>query len=376
MAKIKRSGFLGVTALVLTLGVPVAANAVPLSYGYVALDQVPLPAPYTFFAPASVVGGRVYGTVFDDSFTIINVAVYSNGAFTVGPSGFVTVANARGDMGGQLGFTQAALFQGDVTTPVPALPGQVSSTVVSLADNDTALIQSTDKSFNFTFAYLTQGALSVIDFGLPDPVFGASMNNNGLIGVTKEENPVDHFLHGYRFDPRTGVSTLLPPSPDPTDIHVLIQGINAGGDVLGYSFSDPQNLASYHERVGIWGKDNVFQTYFFETIVTNELFFNDRDEIVITESSDGESYLVPFPGTRLDLANITSNVPDGVTLSQLVGIDNAGNIAGFSFDEFGDAFPFLLTPMGNGAAPPPKAHVSHGMPASIAHANDKNRGHK
>ncbi len=375
MSKRGWNGFRAVMTLLLTFAAPLAAHADPLSYGYVALDQVPLPAPYTFFAPASVVGGRVYGTVFDDTFTIINVAVYSNGAITVGPSGVVTVANARGDMGGQLGFTQAALFHGDVTTPVPALPGQVSSTVTSLADNDVALIESTDASFNFTWAYLRQGTLSVIDFGLPDPAFGASMNNNGLIGVTKEESPADHFLHGYRFDPRTGVSTLLPPSPDPTDIHVLIQGINAGGDVLGYSFADPQNLAAYHERVGIWGANNVFQTYFFETINTQELFFNDRDEIVITESSDGESYLVPSPGTRLDLASITSNVPDGVTLSQVVGIDNAGNIAGFSFDEFGDAFPFLLTPMGNGPTPP-QAHVSHGMPAWVAHTGDKSHGHK
>jgi hypothetical protein len=333
----------GTTALALALVAP-AAHADPLRYTYVALDQVPLPAPFTFFAPSAVVAGKVYGTVFDDTFTIASVAVLSGGAVTVGPSGFANVANARGDIGGFTASQQAALFQGEVTTLIPALPGQVSGNVVGLADNDLALVQSTAAGFVNTFAYFRAGTLSPIDFGLPDPAANAFVNNAGLIGLTKDESPTDHFLHGYLFDPRTGTSTLLPPSSDPTDINVLIEGINAGGDVLGYSFTDFFS-PNYHERVGIW-HNGVFQTFFFETINTNTLVFNDRDEIVITNSSDGNSYLVPKPGTRLNLADITTGVPDGVLLVQVVGIDNAGNIAGFSLDENFNFFPFLLTPGG------------------------------
>ena len=110
--------------------------------------------------------------------------------------------------------------------------------MVSLGDNELALIQSTDSSFTNTFAYFRAGNESVIDFGLPDAAANAFMNDAGLIGLTKNESPTDHFDHGYRYDPRTQTSTLLPPSPDPTDVNVLIQGINAEGDVLGYSFTD------------------------------------------------------------------------------------------------------------------------------------------
>jgi hypothetical protein len=374
MSKTKLCGFVSATALALTLVVSVA-HADPLRYAYVALDQVPLPAPYTSFSPASVVNGRVYGTVFDDSFTIASVAVYDHGNITVGPSGTATVANARGSIGGASLSGQAALFEGKTTTLVPALPAQASASIVSLGDNELGLVQSNDSSFISTFAYFRAGTETVIDFGLPDAASNAFLNNAGLIGLTKNESPTDHFLHGYRYDPRTTTSTLLPPSPDPTDVNVLIEGINAGGDVLGYSFTDFSSPA-YHERVGIWDKSGTFQTYFFETINTSMLVFNDRDEIVITESSDGESYLVPAPGTRLDLASLTSNVPAGVQLSFVVSIDNAGNIAGFAVNDNFDFFPFLLVPLGHGDRDPDRAHVRTPVPASIAHACDKTHPHK
>jgi len=364
----------GLMALALALAAP-AAQADPLRYGYVALDQVPLPAPYTSFSPAAIVNGRVYGTVFDDTFTIAAVAMYSGGTISVGPSGTATVANARGSIGGQSTSGQAALFERGATTLVPALPAQAFASVVSLGDNELALIQSTDSSFTSTFAYFRSGNESVIDFGLPDPAANAFMNNAGLIGLTKDQSAADHFDHGYRYDPRTQTSTLLPPSPDPTDVNVLIQGINAGGDVLGYSFTDFAS-PDYHERVGVWDHSGVFQTYFFETLNTSTLVFNDRDEIVITNSSDGNSYLVPTPGTRLDLASLTANVPAGLQLSLVVSIDNAGNITGFAVDENFDFFPFLLVPLGHGDPEPGPVHVRCSVPASIAHASDRTHPHK
>ena len=166
-------------------------------------------------SPAAVVNGRVYGTVFDSTFTIANVAVFGRGAVTIGPSGVASVANARGSIGGQSLSGQAALFQGDATALVPALPTQAFANVVSLGDNELALIQSTGSSFTNTFAYFRAGNESVIDFGLPDPAANAFMNDAGMIGLTKNESPTDHFDHGYRYDPRTRTSTPLPALPRP-----------------------------------------------------------------------------------------------------------------------------------------------------------------
>ena len=376
MSKTGVGGLLwGATVLLLMLVTP-AVHADPLRYRYVPLDQVPLPAPYVFFVPAAVVNGRVYGTVGDESFTVTSVAVYSDGAITIGPSGSAFVADASGTIGGVGSTGQAALFRGNETTFVPVLPGQQFANVIGLGDNQLALIQSTNTSFASTFAYYRGGNVSVIDFGLPDPAANAFLDNAGLIGLTKQESPTDHFLHGYRYDPRSATSTPLPPfAGDPTDVNVLIQGIDARGDVLGYSFTDFASSA-YHERIGVWDHNGVFQTYFFETLNTSTLVFNDRNQIVITNSTDGNSYLVPAPGMRLDLASLVSNMPAGLQLSLVVSIDNAGNITGFAVDESFNFLTFLLVPRGPHDADPGPVHVGHGMPASIAHAADRTRPHK
>jgi hypothetical protein len=366
-------GLGGAFALAATLAAP-AAHADPLRYSYVALDQVSLPAPYEFFSPSVVVGGTVYGVVSDSTFSINAVAAYRNGTVTIGPAGTATVANASGIMGGQDPNFRAALFNGDATTLVPQLPGETSANVVGLADNGLALVSSFNGS-GTTFAYFDKGVESPIDFGLPDPVFSPSMNQQGQIGATKQESPIDHFLHGYRFDPATATSTLLPPfAADPTDINVLIQGIDNSGEVLGYSFTDFESPA-YHERIGIWDKSAVFHPYFEETINTNLLAFNERDEIVISFSSDAHSYLVPAPGTRLDLGSLVSNLPAGLEPFFCFSIDNAGDITGLAADADFNLFPFLLVPNPSGAGNPPPAQVSnHPMPAS--HARDIEKGHR
>jgi hypothetical protein len=367
-------GFGGAMALTATF-LATAAHADTPRYRYIAIDQASLPAPYTSFNPTTVVDGRVFGTVFDDSFTIGAVAEYRHGVITIGPAGIAATANAADVVGGSNLSSQAALFDHGVTTLVPRLPGETSASVVGLGADRFALVSSTNSSFVTTFAYFLRGTETVIDFGLPDPVFGAFMNDVGLIGVTKEESATDHFLHGYRYDPRTQTSTLLPPfAGDPTDVNVIIQGINQSGEVLGYSFTDFAS-PTYHERVGVWGRAGVFQPYFEETINTSTLLFNDRNEIVITNSSDSNSYLVPTPGTRLNLASIVANVPAGLGLVQVVSIDNDGNITGFSADStFTNFFPFLLVPVGDGDCG--EVHVVHGVPWAIAHASDRWHSHK
>ncbi len=363
-------------ALAVTFLTP-AVHADTLRYRYVALDQVPLPAPYTSFNPTTVVDGRVFGTVFDDSFTIGAVAEYRHGAITIGPAGIAFIANEAGVVGGSSLSGQAALFDDGATTLVPRAPGETSANVVGLGADRLALVGSTNSSFVTTFAYFRRGTETFIDFGLPDPVSSAFMNDDGVIGLTKEESASDHFLHGYRYNPRTQTSTLLPPfAGDPTDINVLIQGINQRSEVLGYSFTDFAS-PTYHERVGVWDRAGVFQPYFEETINTNTLLFNDQNEIVITNSSDAHSYLVPRPGTRLDLASIVRNVPAGLQLVQVVSIDDDGNITGFSADAtFTNFFAFLLVPLGDGDGEPGDVHVGHCVPWRVAHAADRWHSHK
>jgi len=368
-------GLGGAMALVATLVAP-AAHADGIHYRYVALDQVPLPAPYTSFSPSTVIDGRVIGTVFDDSFTIEAVAVYDNGAIAIGPAGAAVVGNELGVIGGSNPSSQAAIFNRGNTTVVPSLPNALFANVTGLSIDGLALFSSTDTSFTTTFAYFARGNVTPINFGLPDPVFGAFMNDLGVIGVTKEESFTDQFLHGYRYNPLTQKSTLLPPfAGDPTDVMVLVQGINDREEVLGYSFTTFDS-PSYHERVGFWDLFNVFHPFFEETISTQVLLSNASDEIVITESSDGNSYLVPQPGTRLNLADIVKNVPSGLLLSEAVGIDNEGDIAGVANDAtFTNFYPFLLVPIGD-HDPFGAVHPCHSIPPAFIRAFEKQHHHK
>jgi hypothetical protein len=75
------------------------------------------------------------------------------------------------------------------------------------------------------------------------------------------------------------------------------------------------------------------------------LVFNERNEIVITNPigfATTTSYLVPKPDTRIDLASIVADVPAGLYLSNIVSIDDQGNMAGYASDDDYNMYPFLL----------------------------------
>ncbi len=349
-------------ALAVSLAAPAArANSNSIRYGYVPLDQATVPAPYVAnnFTPSAILdGGIVVGTIYDASFVTEAVAVWRNGTITIGQAGAANVANDFGLIGGASPSNQAALFLGNSTTLIPLLAGEVTSSVVGLGLGGLALVQSFDASFNETYAYDFLGTETGIHFGLPDPVFGGSMNLVGQVAVTKEESATDPYLRGYRYNPLAKTTTpLYPYAGDPTDQLALVQGINNRGEVLGYSFTNYSN-ASYHERVGLWNLAGVYQPYYYETISTSALFFNDLDQIVITNMAFfgpgvGTSYLVPEPGTRLDLASLVVNVPSGLSLISVVGIDNAGDIIGIASDAaYVNFYPFLLTPLAEGQSGP------------------------
>ena len=90
----------------------------------------------------------------------------------------------------------------------------------------------------------------------------------------------------------------------PTEPHAWGQAINRHGDVLGYSF-----VFGGLTRIGVW-RGATFQTYFVEgtpefPTVSNRLKWNERGMIVITDTTDLNSYLVPRPNQRLNLADLT-----------------------------------------------------------------------
>ena len=145
---------------------------------------------------------------------------------------------------------------------------------------------------------------------------------------------------------RTGKTTLLDPvSGDPSSYG---QGISDLGSVLGYSF-----VTGATERVGEWDRRGDFQTYFVEgtaqvPTVSNQLLFNVENLIVITQVSApsaevGNSYIVPSPGVRLNLADLVNDVPatSSGPFYGITDLNDLGEMVGSSLD--GDVY--LLEPI-------------------------------
>jgi hypothetical protein len=364
--------------LALTLGLWVMmAEAEEFHYRYISLGQVELPPEFTSFGPAAIQdGGRVYGTVCDDSCNDPHIAYYEGGAVTVlKASGFANTVNAGGIVGGfiitdpQNFITQAALFRGDDVELIPQLPGAGFAFVIALNDTGTALIESDDAATGSpTYMLYSKGQTTLLDFGptVTNPVFlnfaGSTsfINNAGLLaGMEGNDRFTDE--RGFRFDPRTGKVDLL--DPVPPDTLAWGQGINNRGDVLGYSFV---NSSPYHERIGVWDSNGNFHTYFEETISTNALVFNDNNLIVITLAQDNNSYLVPKPGVRLNLADLVGNLPSGQDLRAINDINNHGDMIGF-----GTQGSFLLEKVDSAAlvsstTPTPSSEAKqHTLPAAL-----------
>lgn len=320
-----------------------SAEASRIRYEYVALDQTMLPSAYTDFYLAAIRRGRVYGTLCDATCSATAFGVFDNDRWTVlhpTPAGsFLFDINALGVMGGSVpdattGAFRAALFFPDGRVEViPPQPNETFAYVVNLNDLGVALVQSFDDTGAQTNVVYAHGKSTVVDLGstIPNPVFwtltgwGRWLNNAGFIAGTTGVGLFDD-ARGFRFDlkRRTG-EVLKPYSGDPTETLAWGLGINNRGHVLGYSFVGG---SPYHERVGFWDHRGVFQTYFVETISSNQLLFNNNDEIVITFAAEGKSYLVPRPNQRYDLTTLVANLPAGEGLREVDAIDDEGNLIG------------------------------------------------
>ena len=343
-----RFGWVLVLVLVLWAALVPVAQAQEPRYRYVSVDQLELPPGFDFFSSAAINNsGRVYGTAFGCTPDFVSCyfkpAVYANGTLTVSSipqSGFVGSANEGGTMGGSVEidplnfFFQAALFRGNSVELIPFQQGEIFSDVIALNDSGMALVSSFDADFiNQTLVLYQNGRTTPLNFGptVTNPFF-LHLNNQGIISGTTFVSGAG--FRGFRFDTRTGQTTLLDPLS--TDPHAWALDINNRGDTLGYSF-----VFGAIERIGVWDRNGVFQPYFVEgtqqfPTISNELRFNDNNQIVITDvsspaSEQGNSYLVPKPGVRLNLADLVENLPDGAKLNRINDINNFGDMIGFGF---------------------------------------------
>jgi hypothetical protein len=314
-------------------------------YRYVSLDQPQLPPGFVSFGIA-VPGtgalndlGQVAGTVTDAGGNSY-AALYEDGVVTALqhklPSAGIVI-NGWGHVGGFVtvgGPPQAAIFRGSHVEIIPRQPGEVLSLVAALNDTDVAVVRSVG-SLSESLALYANGTLTPIgpQQNLSPLVGGTASGYIDLWGLVSGTTGTDLFgdARAFRLDPFDGHATLLYPIVG--DPLAWSQGINAQGDVLGYSFG------AAAEHIGVWDRFGNFELYFTEgnaefPTLSNELLFNNNNEIVITFTpNDTTSYLVPRPGIRLDLAALTENPPPWPQPFEFItGFNDQGDMVGANSD--------------------------------------------
>jgi hypothetical protein len=275
--------------------------------------------------------GEVIGQGFDcnDDFTVCSQVVLKrrgNGQFTVLEEDFVVNdVNARGDSGGCT--TDPVTFEGQAGIVrvngalelIPPLPGEMSSCVSRVSDSGIALVTSTDPDFDTTTYVFDRGRIrpfTVLNVTVND------INDHAQLTGIQFTNP----NRAYRFDARTQTTTILEPvAPDPESWGFAI---NRQGEVLGTSF----NFDATIQRIGKWNRRNEFETSIVGgtnnpefPIITNNLNWNERGLIVLSNTDDGNAYLVPSPGVLLNLADLVKNGPVASFL-QVIAVNERADI--------------------------------------------------
>ncbi len=342
-------------SLILAFGLAWAgatAHAEEARYRYVSLDNVTLPTGYDFFAANAIDdSGRVYGYICDDTCSITQLVSYKGSHLTVlatlPPASFSGPVNDRGTVGlgivlDPVAFTsQAALFHHGKIDLVPPQPAEAYASTLALNNHDTALVESINASGQSTNVLYKAGVATPLDFGanvinpvFPNPGICHCLNDHGVIEGTEGPSQSSG-ARAFRFDTRSQAATILNPYPgDSTETLAWGEAINRRGDVLGYSFTSA--TSPYHERIGEWDRNGRFTTFYVESdINSNGLLFNDCNLIVITITGIGgppphNSYIVPRPGVRLNLADQVVNLPAGVDLAYVLDLNNHGDMLGGS----------------------------------------------
>jgi hypothetical protein len=290
--------------------------------------------------------GEAIGQAFDcnEDFTVCSQSVLkreSDGRFTVlAENFFANDVNSRGDAGGCTFDPVTFLGQAGIVRVngalelIPPLPGEMSSCVSKLSDSGVAFVTSTDPNFVASVYVFDHGKIR------PFPVLNVTVediNDRAQVAGTQGDPPDNR---AYRFDARTQTTTILQPvPPDPVSFGLAI---NRQGEVLGFSF----DFDGIVQRTGKWNRRNEFETSLiggsgnpaFPTII-NSVTWNEQGLIVASATSDGNTYLIPSPGVRLNLADLVKNGPAPSPLQVLAVNDHADLVAASLAD--GSAFLFL-----------------------------------
>jgi hypothetical protein len=317
------------------------ARAADFRYEYVSLDNLPMPdgfAGFNFFFTSINEDDRVYGNVCNDV-GLCYAALYERGAVAIiqpkhsrsTPFALSAVGH-REVFGGSVAILddpsqiQAAILHDGQLEPIPSQNGSTFAFVLSFTDLG-ALVDSIDgDNIHETFFFYDKGRIALLDFGQEVSPLFVQANRKGIVSGTSGSQFTD--ARAFRFDAHTGKRTQLDPLP--TESTSWGVGVNHRGDVLGYSF-----IAGQTERIGVWDREGRFQTYFVEgtpafPTISNWLVFNDNDVIAITQTSDGNSYIVPAPNQRLNLQDLTENLPaDPHPFYRIQGIDNRSSMIGY-----------------------------------------------
>ena len=317
---------------------PSHLGARELSYRQV--DVTAGPAGFNGWSPAGVSDkGEVYGLGFTCDEFYYNCQFdllkrRTDGTFVTVQENFSpSEVNGNGDVGGctvdesNPFFGQAAIIRANGQVDlIPKLPGEVTSCVIQLSDNRAVVVTSLDETYTATTYVLDRNRstpFTVVDASIRD------LNNDGQIaGIISTDLEAQR---AFRFDSRTQTTTILDPvSPDP---HSWGMAINNQGEVLGYSF-----IFNGVERIGKWTRKGTFETLFTEgtpelPTISNELMWNEDELVVVSDTLDLNTYLIPRPGVRVNLQDL---VGDATVPTTLIGLDinKGGDFLAFSIDDF------------------------------------------
>jgi hypothetical protein len=256
--------------------------------------------------------GEVIGQAFDCNadFSVCKqdlIKRRNNGQFTVlAANFFVNDVNSHGDAGGCTYDPVTTLGQAGIVREngqlelIPRLPGEMSSCVSKVSDAGVAFVTSTDPNF--------VESVFIFDHGRNRPF---TVSNSDVGGINDHAELAgtlfnDHApIQAYRFDSRAQTTTLLRPAS--SDQAASGFAINRQGEVLGTSFTFDGST----QRIGKWNRNAQFETSLVATpaFIANSVTWNEQGLIVASNTSDGNTYLVPSPGEKLNLADLVKNPP-------------------------------------------------------------------
>jgi len=288
--------------------------------------------------------GEAIGQAFDcnDDFSVCRQFVVKrrdNGQFTVlAEDFFANDVNGRGDAGGcttdPVNFEgQAGIVSVNGTLQlIPPLPGERSSCVSRVSDSGVAFVTSTDQNFVASVYIFDHGKIR--PFTVQNVDVGDINDKAQLAGIQFNDPN-----RAYRFDARAQTTTILQPvPPDPQSWGFAL---NRQGEVLGSSF----DFDGIVQRIGKWNRNNEFETSVVGgsgnpafPVITNSVTWNEQGLIVLSATSDENTYLVPSPGVRLNLADLVKNPPAASPL-QVIAVNDRADIVAADLSD-GSAFLF------------------------------------